>query len=125
MKKIAVMLLTFYAASMLSYGSLEIAHDLLHWLADHYHTHLHEHEHDHHHTFHDHEHSHGSHNHITENDVDGAEQTDLPILIHFFLYYQSQPAFQFLVSFTGIIGTNEAFPLKHVYLNPDTPPPQA
>jgi hypothetical protein len=108
---------------MLSYGSLEMAHDTLHWMATHYHSELHNHDHDHHHTFHDHEHQHTSHHHhLSENDP--PENTELPSLIHFFLYYQQRPSFSFLISYTGMLGTNDNFPPLQVDHNPSTPPPQ-
>jgi len=119
-KKIAVMLLTFYAASMLCYGSLEIVHDALHWLSAHHHSHVHEHEHDHHHNFHDHDHS-----HVTANNANAAEQDDLPILVHLFLYIQQKPTFQFLSTFAGELERNETFMLRYIYLHPSTPPPRA
>ncbi|WP_331975462.1 hypothetical protein [Ohtaekwangia sp.] len=118
------MLLTSYAASMLCYGSLEIVHDALHWLSAHHYSHVHEHEHDHHHSFHDHDHSHAENGYITAHDLDGAEQDDLPILVHLFLYIQQKPTFQFLLSFAGELETNETFMLRYIYLIPSTPPPR-
>lgn len=118
-KKIAVMLLTFYAASMLCYGSLEIVHDTLHWLSAHHYSHLHEHEHDHHHSFQDHDHS-----DITANDTNAAEQDDLPILVYLFLYSQQKLMFQFLSAFAGELESNEKFTLRYIYLHPSTPPPR-
>jgi hypothetical protein len=121
-KRIAAILLTFYALSMLSYGSLEMAHDMLHWLATHYHSDLHNHHHDHHHTFHDHEHQHTSHHHVSENDSPG--DTEFPSLIHFFLYCQQRSSFPFFISYIGMLGVNNNFHPLQVANNPSTPPPQ-
>jgi len=123
-KQIATILLALYALSMLSYGSLEMGHDLLHWMATHYHSKLHNHEHDHHHTFHDHEHHHDSHDHHHLSENDSAESTEFPSLIHFFLYYQQQLRFSFVTSYTGMLEARHAFPLRYVDSNPSTPPPQ-
>jgi ABC-type Zn2+ transport system substrate-binding protein/surface adhesin len=116
-KQVVAILLTLYALSMLSYGSLEMAHDLLHWMAAHTHSALHNHEHDHYHTFHDHE-----HHHLSENE--SPENTEFPSLIHFFLYYQQRQSFSFIISCAGILRTTNAFSILQVDRNPSTPPPQ-
>jgi hypothetical protein len=122
-KRFAAILLTFYSLSMLSYGSLEMVHDLLHWMATHYDSEIHNHEHDHHHTYHDHEHQHDDHHyHLSENESSGS--SELPSLIHFFLYYQQRPSFSFITSYAGSLGRSDIFRLEHVDSNPITPPPQ-
>jgi hypothetical protein len=114
----------FYSLSMLSYGSLEMTHDLLHWMASHYHSGIHDHDHGHHHTFQDHEHHH-DHDHVTKDDSHDADQTELPFLIHFFGYYQQETTFQFYRSLSEILEGNNVFPLKYIYNTPPTPPPLA
>jgi hypothetical protein len=123
-KQVTAILLTLYALSMLSYGSLEIGHDMLHWMATHYHSNLHNHDHDHHHTFHDHEHHHDTHGHHHLSENNSAEGTEFPSLIHFFLYYQQRPSFSFIISYTGILGMPGTFSVQHVDSDPSTPPPQ-
>jgi hypothetical protein len=124
LKQIAAILLALYALSMLSYGSLEMGHDLLHWMATHYHSELHNHEHSHHHTYHDHEHHHDSHDHHRLAENDSAENTEFPSLIHFFLYYQQRPSFSFIISNTGMLEAYHSFPLQYAGSSPSTPPPQ-
>jgi len=118
-KKGAVILLILYAITMLSYGSLEMTHDLLHYLASHHHSHLHSHAHGDHHHFHDHQQTVVSHAH------DGEEQRELPTLIHFFLFAEGKPAFSFLTEFTGNLRLRPSDRnLSNGVQHPDTPPPE-
>jgi hypothetical protein len=50
----AAIVMIFYSVSMVFYGAIEIAHDLLHYLADHHHSSLHGHYHDQRHSIQDH-----------------------------------------------------------------------
>jgi len=118
-KKGAVILLILYAITMLSYGSLEMTHDLLHYLASHHHSQLHSHAHGNHHHFHDHQQTVVSHAH------DGEEQRELSTLIHFFLFAERKPAFTFLTEFmVHLCFRPSERNLSNVDQHPDTPPPE-
>jgi hypothetical protein len=113
---------------MLCYGSLEMTHDFMHYLAAHNISNLHSHEHDHHHTFHDHEHGH-HHDHqerITHTHHHSDEATDetLPSLISFFLFIQKKPAFSFHKSSRDLIFESVTFSMEDICHNPATPPPE-
>src|SRR5690349_10145855 len=87
MKKGAAILLIIYSVVMLSYGSLEMAHDFLHYLGRHHFTHLHDHEHGNHHHFDDHHH----HTSVTHSHDNESSETELPSLIGSFFFIQNKP----------------------------------
>lgn len=119
MKKGAAIMLIFYSVVMLSYGSLEMTHDLLHYLAAHHHSHVHDHEHGHHHHFNDHHHITASYSHDVE-----SSQADLPSLIGLFTFIQSKPTFAFYTSLSGQVCHSSTLHIQSTELHPLTPPPQ-
>ncbi|MBT1708056.1 hypothetical protein KK062_07475 [Fulvivirgaceae bacterium PWU5] len=119
----STLILIVYAMTMLSYGALEMGHDLLHYLDAHSHIHVHHHEHGHDHTINDHHHhSHDEvHSHIHASEPASAE---LPSLVSLFLYTQSLADILFirhLLDRIPPIGTNVP---RSLYRSPTTPPPR-
>jgi hypothetical protein len=96
--KSATLLLVTYAVSMVFYGSLEMTHDLLHYLADHHHSTLHSHSHDHGHSVHDHEPEHHHHDHASlshDHETKTNHDEAFPSALNFFLFVQSKMDFRF------------------------------
>jgi hypothetical protein len=127
--KRGVILMIMYAISMVFYGAVEIGHDLLHYMADHYHSHLHDHHHDHDHRVSDHDHHHDhhhQHDHVSH-DVGSEHQQEesIPSGLSFFLFVHTSTGFQF--SNSNLLGTySEATaPFLSWILFPPTPPPKA
>jgi hypothetical protein len=123
MVRAVTVVLAFYAVSMVCYGSLEMSHDFLHYLADHHHTSLHSHHHGASHSVRDHEHSH-QHSHVAH-EHDSEEVDDAaPSPLNFFLYTQLPRAFRFSnASGIGIFpGTSANTSLPE--LTPPAPPPR-
>ncbi len=122
-----VIVLVSYALSMVSYGALEMGHDLLHYLAEHHRVMMHNHDHDHHHhSVRDHNHGHShkhtvSHHHETDSKPDEA----LPSLLSFFLFAETNPEFSFenVLQKSFSISTDVGRK-KGLNLLPTTPPPE-
>lgn len=127
--KRGVILMIIYAISMVFYGTVEIGHDVLHYLADHYQSHLHNHHHGHDHSISDHDHHHKHHHHhehISHDSGGGTQQTEsLPSGLSFFLFIESATRFQFTnENFLGMY-TEGKSSLRSCYLLPATPPPKS
>lgn len=124
--RFSAMVLILYSISMLSYGSLEMAHDLLHYLAKHHHSTLHSHSHDHHHSVHDHEHSHShSHSHVSQQPVENDQQeSSLTTPINFFLFFQSRAKFDFRNLGWQAMSAVGQLIYNSISLHPGTPPPR-
>ncbi|MBT1686714.1 hypothetical protein [Dawidia soli] len=119
----STIILIVYAITMLSYGALEMGHDLLHYLDAHSHVHIHHHAHDHDHTFNDHHHhSHGevhTHTHTSE-----PVTAELPSLVSLFLYTQSPVDHTFFRQLLERLTPDRADTPPPIYFLPSTPPPQ-
>ena len=76
-----------YAAPMVLSGSLELGHDVLHYLAAHHHTGVHNHEHHSHHAVKDHGYGHVSKGHSAHMESETSEEPR-PSLINFFLFVE-------------------------------------
>ena len=107
-------------------GTLEVGHDLLHYLAEHHYLSAHHHSHGHHHSVRDHDHPHShKHTNVSHSQHDAPEpENALPSVLSFFLYTQNPPVFTFRNRlFTAIHINTIADVLKPILL-PLTPPPQ-
>jgi hypothetical protein len=121
----ATIVLIFYATTMVCGGALEMGHDLLHYLAEHYHSTLHDHEHGHHHTVHDHEHGHDHHAEVSHHhDADHEAPQSRALPIQFFLYVQSVPEFAFYNLLPSGAYTRFRADVTPCFLQPSTPPPE-
>jgi hypothetical protein len=117
--------LIFYATSMVCHGSLEMVHDLLHYLAEHHHSTLHDHDHGHHHTVHDHEHHHHHHAEaVHHHDEDSEEDQSRSSRINFFLFIQRKPVFVFANLLILRVFSDRTTNIKTSFLLPPTPPPK-
>ncbi|HEY3402690.1 MAG TPA: hypothetical protein VGK59_04830 [Ohtaekwangia sp.] len=122
MNKGASIVLVFYAAAMLSYGALEMGHDLLHYLAANHHSHLHDHGHSHHHHFSDHQHD--QHTHLHHSHSAEPATSELPSLISFFLFCEPKPSFTFFNTASGEWKFQNQTHSESYSASPATPPPQ-
>jgi hypothetical protein len=119
----STLILIVYAMTMLSYGALEMGHDLLHYLDAHSHIHVHHHDHGHDHSFDDHHHhSHNevhSHTHTAE-----PVAAELPSLVSLFLYTQSITDILFIRQLLNRIPPSRTNVPLSSYRSPVTPPPR-
>lgn len=124
--KRACLVLMLYSISMVFYGSLEIVHDILHYMAEYHHSKIHSHSHDHHHSVRDHDlpkhhhhHSRVSHSHSSDLETDES----LPSFINCFLFVQARQSFNFDLNFsTWMYGSRLAKLCLHASVPPAPPP---
>lgn len=118
MRTVAIILI-LYAAPMVLRGSMELGHDLLHYLAAHHHASVHDHPHHEHHGIKDH--SHGPAQGTFSNDADSGPAT--PALIGLFLFFQQGQtiAFDIIRSQTSFCANPPG--LTSIHFPPNVPPP--
>ena len=120
MRKSAIILI-LYSTSLAFYGSLEMAHDLLHYLATHHHSHLHDHGHDDHHNIRHHGHGNAAENIV--GDLADASENTLPSVINVFLYTQDNPSMSFDL-LNGEVFSIATTPVPSgISIPPPVPPP--
>ena len=123
-------MLFVYLPAVFSYSVLEITHDTLHFLADHYHSTLHHHTHDHDHQLSDHHvHTHSPHSHphvhiAAESHDDEATEANLNKVFYPISYLESGFCFTFINTFSMIARWKHILPLTSLEQTPPNPPPQ-
>jgi hypothetical protein len=117
MRYVAVIMI-LYSAPMVLSGSLELGHDLLHYLATHHHAHIHDHTHHMHHGLRDHGYG-EQHTHV-EN---ARSEESLPSLINFFLYMQVIESYLPERSLCAITPPADSTRLRSLDFPPLVPPP--
>ena len=122
MRKSAIVLI-LYSASLAFYGALEVAHDLLHYLATHHDSHLHDHSHGDHHNIH--HHGHGKAPEQLAAEVEDGFENTLPSLTHNFLYTEDTQRFSFDNLSGQIVSLVASSAFPRISFPPTVPPPRS
>ena len=121
MRYVAAMMI-LYAAPMVLSGSLELGHDLLHYLAEHHHTNVHDHDHHGHHAVKDHGYGHVSKGHAEHVETETSEETR-PSLILFFLFIQPIDPYNCIQVSAAAALSGMASAIRSIDFPPLVPPP--